>query len=104
MNNLINIFKILSDETRFRILLLLKEESLCVCELCDILETAQPTISKNLSKLKDLGYVSDKRKDKYVFYELNNIELLNKILSDILDSSNLSPVIESDRKKLKDDS
>ena len=77
MNQLTNIFKILSDETRLRILLLLYNEELCVCELSGILNVPQPKISKNLSKLRDMNLVTDIRKEKFVFYSLKTE---NKIL------------------------
>ncbi len=42
MNTLINTFKLLSDETRLRIILLLQQEELCVCQLTGILDISQP--------------------------------------------------------------
>ncbi|NCC79781.1 MAG: ArsR family transcriptional regulator, partial [Clostridia bacterium] len=50
MNDLLNIFKTLSDETRLRIVMLLHHDELCVCEMSGILDVSQPTISKGLSK------------------------------------------------------
>ena len=71
MNDLINIFKMLSDETRLRIIIALYHKDLCVCQLTGILELSQPKVSKNLSKLKDLKLVKDDRKDKFVVYSLS---------------------------------
>lgn len=81
MNQLTNIFKILSDENRLRMVVLLYQEELCVCELSGILNIPQPRISQNLSKLRDLNLVDDERKEKFVFYSLKKE---NKILTDIL--------------------
>ena len=72
MNQLTNIFKILSDETRLRIIILLYQEELCVCELSGILDVPQPKISKNLAKFRDMNLVVDERKDKFVFYSLKD--------------------------------
>ena len=72
MNQLINLFKLLSDESRLRIIMMLYHQELCVCQLTGILELSQPTISKNLSKLRDLNLVKDTRKEKFV---LKNIFL-----------------------------
>ena len=72
MNQLINVFKLLSDETRFRIILLLKDNQLCVCQITGILEISQPKASKALSKLRDLNLVTDERRDKFVYYTLND--------------------------------
>jgi len=81
MDPLTNIFKLLSDETRLRILILLYQEELCVCQLSGVLGVPQPRISQNLSKFRDTGLVTDERKEKYVFYSLKRE---NKILMDIL--------------------
>lgn len=70
MADFISLFKLLSDETRLRILMLLQEEPLCVCQLSGILAIPQPKISKGLSKLKDLNVVFDTRKEKFVWYAL----------------------------------
>lgn len=64
-------------------LVLLYCEKLCVCELCGILNVSQPAISKNLSKLRDLGLVDDERQEKYVFYSLRRD---NVVLADILEN------------------
>ncbi len=72
MNTILNTFKLLSDETRLRIILLLNQEELCVCQLTGILDISQPKASKALSKLRDLNLVIDNRKEKFVYYSLNN--------------------------------
>jgi len=82
MNQLTSIFKLLSDETRLRMLMLLYQEALCVCELSGIIEVPQPRISKNLSKLRDLDLVTDERKEKFVFYTLKRD---NKVLVNTLE-------------------
>lgn len=71
MDQIINRYKALSDETRLRILMVLLRRELCVCQLQGILEEAQPKISKHLRKLKDLGVVRDDRKDQFIYYSLN---------------------------------
>ena len=81
MDRLISIFKLLSDETRLRMLILLYQEELCVCQLSGVLDVPQPRISQNLSKFRDMGLVIDERKEKYVFYSLKRG---NKVLMDIL--------------------
>jgi len=101
MNQLTQTFKILSDETRLRIIMLLYQEDLCVCEICGILDIPQPRISKNLSKLRDLNIVSDKRKEKFVFYSINkNNAIINHILSHVSDTITLYPMLLDDKKRL----
>jgi len=87
MERLTNFFKLLSDETRLRILILLFHKRLCVCELCGIMEEAQPKISKHLAKLRDLGLVKDDRQEQFIFYSLNlNNQLYKNILQNIVEN------------------
>lgn len=62
--------RILGDETRLRIVRLLKEESLNVGELMGILGLAQPTVSKHLAELRRVGLVEVERASGYSFYRL----------------------------------
>jgi len=70
MRSLVNLFKALSDETRLRILNLLLERELCVCELMDALQMPQPRISHQLRILKDAGLILDRREGKWIIYAL----------------------------------
>ena len=102
MNQLTSLFKILSDETRLRILFLLYQEELCVCQLTGILKMTQPKISKSLSKLRDLGLVSDDRREKFVYYSLKReSKALMKILEDLDQDIFSYPVLLEDRKGLE---
>lgn len=97
MNELLNIFKTLSDETRLRIVMLLHFDELCVCEIGGILDVPQPTISKGLSKLRDLNLVVDTRKEKYVYYRLREDNLiLQNIISDISGNLDQYPRLKED--------
>ncbi len=71
MDKLINFYKMLSDETRLRIIVLLHHEELCVCEICGILSLSQPKVSKHLAKLRDMGFIKDTRKEQFISYRLN---------------------------------
>ncbi len=70
MRSLVNLFKALSDGTRLRILNLLLERELCVCELMDVLKMSQPRISHQLRILKDAGLIADRREGKWMVYAL----------------------------------
>ncbi len=65
------IFKMLTDETRIRILNILKETDLCVCEVQAILEISQTNASKHLNKLKGAGLITDEKKSQWAYYYLN---------------------------------
>lgn len=101
MNQLTSIFKLLSDETRLRMMVLLYQQELCVCQLSGILDAPQPRISKNLSKLRDLNLVSDVRKDKFVYYSLRTENLLlMQTLKAILDNIDTTPQLRADQARL----
>lgn len=99
--NITPIFKLLSDETRFRVIYLLSKEELCVCELCGILDEAQPKISKILSKLRDLDLVSDIRRERFIFYSLKGTHgLLDNTMTYIDDHINEYPQLRIDSERL----
>ncbi len=99
MEDVLKIFKLLSDETRFRIINLLNENDLCVCQITGILDIPQPKVSKALSKMKDLNIVTDKREDKYVYYSLNNNDLIKYII-DYMKLNNHN-ILEKDIENIK---
>lgn len=100
MEQLLNIYKILSDETRLRMVILLAQKELCVCELSHILQVSQPNVSKNLSKLRDLNLVTTERKEKFISYELKTENvILTRIVKDILDNLNDYPQLVMDQRR-----
>lgn len=100
---LVQITKALSDETRIRMLNLLKEGDLCVCELEALLDLNQSNASRHLNKLTNVKILDYYKKAKYVYYKLVEdttkqhpfiIELLNNELCKI-------ELCKSDMEKLK---
>jgi ArsR family transcriptional regulator len=70
MKELKQIYKALSCETRLRILALLTEGELCVCELMEVLQLPQSTVSRNLASLRNANLVSDRREGVSIYYQL----------------------------------
>jgi len=70
MDNYINKYRALSDETRMRIMFLLNysHEVLCVCEIMDSLNISQYNVSRHLKILETAGLVKGKKKGTWVFY------------------------------------
>lgn len=64
-------FKALGDETRLKIMLMLSEQEMCVCEILDRLKISQPAVSHHLKILKQAGIVKDSREGKWIYYSLN---------------------------------
>ncbi len=66
-------FKLLSDETRVRCLLIIaRETQVCVGELTLALNESQPKISRHLALLRSSGVVVDVRQGQWVFYRLSS--------------------------------
>ncbi len=63
--------KACADDTRLRIISLLREKELTVKEMCAALSASQPTVSKHLSRLRLLKIVYDHRQGNQVYYALN---------------------------------
>ena len=64
------IFKALSDENRIRILRLLKGGEKCACKLLEELNISQPTLSHHMKILCDAGIVSGRREGKWTHYSI----------------------------------
>ena len=68
--NLVQIYRCLCDETRLRILHLLKQGPLCVCHFQDILQLPQVAVSKHLAYLRRTGMVEARRHEQWMIYSL----------------------------------
>ena len=102
MDKLIDFFKLLSDETRLRIMVLLYHNDFCVCQLTGITGISQPNVSKHLARLRDMGLVKDERREQYTYYSLNIDEKLFKdILGKIVEDVTEYPVLKLDLEKSK---
>lgn len=65
------VFRAFADETRLRILNLLKQkEELCVCELIEVLHMGQSKVSRHLAYLKRAGLVQDRKEGLWSYYSL----------------------------------
>lgn len=64
-------FKALSDNTRRKILDLLKEKDMTAGDIADYFQITKPSISHHLSILKQAGLVTDERKGQFIYYSLN---------------------------------
>ena len=70
MREFLPITKALSDETRLRLLMALREDELCVCQLIDLLHLAPSTVSKHMALLQQAGLVERRKQGRWHFYRL----------------------------------
>jgi DNA-binding transcriptional ArsR family regulator len=68
MKSITTIFRLLSDELRIRILMLLQKKELSVCQIMGITGASQPLVSRNLSLLSGGGFLVERRAGKLRYY------------------------------------
>lgn len=70
-SSLSKVVQLAGNEVRMKILwLIYHEESLCVCDLSDVLEMKIPAVSQHLRKLKDAGLLASRREGTVIFYNI----------------------------------
>ncbi len=79
INNLSELFKLVGDPTRLRIMLLLQDHELCVCDIADALKMGQSAISHQLRLLRGARLVKFRKEGKSAFYSLDDAHVLNLI-------------------------
>jgi len=72
LNDVTKVFKALSDSNRIRIIEMITDKAMCVCEITSILGLATSTVSKHLSILRDAGIIEDEKDGKWVNYRLKS--------------------------------
>ncbi|MDQ0203594.1 ArsR/SmtB family transcription factor [Pectinatus haikarae] len=86
MEKLVEVLKALSDETRLRILNLLYERELCVCDVMETLQITQAKASRHLIYMKNAGLVKDRRQAQWSYYTMQKGKHLNFIDSLVYDN------------------
>jgi ArsR family transcriptional regulator len=72
MKEFIKVMKALSDSKRVKIVKMLQHKKMCVCEIREALQIAQPSVSKHLKILEDAGLVEREKDGQWVDYFLTN--------------------------------
>ena len=77
-----DLFSVIGDSTRCKILFALRQNPMCVCDLANVLSMTKSSISHQLNKMKTTGLVKCSRSGKHIFYSLDD-----KHIFDILDTA-----------------
>ena len=103
MQDVLDVLKALSDESRVRILLALQDDELCVCQLIELLGLAPSTVSKHLSILRNARLVESRKDGRWIFYQLSRktrfpiqVQLFRLVAKSLTDSVQAA----ADRKRL----
>lgn len=94
-------FRALADANRLRILALVQDAPLCVCQLMAILDISQSTVSKHLAILKEAGLVGEGQQGKRSFYHLTTYfpsELAEAVVKRVIEELRNSPELAEGRK------
>jgi ArsR family transcriptional regulator len=78
MNNLVKLFRVLGDETRLRILRLLRREELNVQEVVEVLRMVQSRVSHHLKGLREAGLIADRREGTWTYYRLRRTDEMDE--------------------------
>jgi ArsR family transcriptional regulator, arsenate/arsenite/antimonite-responsive transcriptional repressor len=82
---MVDIFKALSEESRLRILSLLLENEMCVCEIESALKMTQSNASRHLTALKNCGILESYKEAQWAYYRISaRFKLENEELWDYL--------------------
>lgn len=99
---LVEILKALADETRLRIVNILKNGEFCVCDIENSLNINQSNASKHLNKLKSNKIIVATKKAQWVYYSINYNFLMNyPFIDELLKKSLNDEVFTKDLKNLK---
>ncbi len=95
--------KAASDPTRARILKMLEDGEMCVCQIIAILGLSQSTVSKHLFLLRAAGFVRDRKDKKWIYYAIENEPdnaFAGRVLKSLRKWMNDDPVILADRARM----
>jgi ArsR family transcriptional regulator len=104
MRELVLMAKALSDPSRVRILIALREHELCVCELCDSLAMTQSTLSTHLQVIRQAELISARKEGKWMYYRIaSGAEgLLGQLFQSFSSALKKDLMLSRDAKNLKD--
>jgi len=102
MQDLMNIFKAISEETRLRILKLLEHGELCVCDIVAALDMVQPKVSFHLNVLKEAGFLKDRKQGRWTHYSIDDSDFFRRSLLLSVFERIPKEALAEDRRRLAD--
>ncbi|MEJ2085606.1 MAG: metalloregulator ArsR/SmtB family transcription factor [Acidobacteriota bacterium] len=105
MRDFLAVTKALSDETRVRLLLALRDEERCLCQLIDLLNLAPSTISKHMKLLHDARLVEMRKEGRWHFYRVarkHESKSVEHVLAWAIETLADEPTISDDQRRLRE--
>jgi len=101
LSRYVDTLNLLGDESRLRLCALLRERELCVTDLVRVTGIAQPRVSTHLGRLREAGFVRDRRKGAQSFYALAADTLPGAVRACLDEAvSSRDATLEGDQKRL----
>jgi len=97
MKTIVQILRILSDENRLRIIGLLADKKLCVCEIAFVLKITPAAVSRHLKRMKVVGLVESEQQGYWTNYFLIRNNKVQSILKEIEHWLDADKVISEDK-------
>jgi ArsR family transcriptional regulator len=101
VKHFVKVMKALSDPNRVKIIKMLQHKKMCVCEMQAALQIAQPTVSKHLKILEDVGLITFRKEGVWVNYQLADgrsspyaASILGNLRHWLEDDSELAEIVE----------
>ena len=97
--------KALADEQRVRMLLALRRQELCVCQIVELVGLATSTVSKHMSILKQARLVESRKEGRWMYYRLPSDdapELVRQAMGWVFEHLGNDPCILRDEQKLEE--
>jgi DNA-binding transcriptional ArsR family regulator len=104
VHEILSITKALSDETRVRALLSLKEGELCLCQIIEVIGLAPSTVSKHMNVLHQARLVQRRKRGRWHFYQLADGEdapAAKRALAWIVSELRYDPRIARDAERIR---
>ena len=99
MNSAPSFFRALGDDTRWRIVRLVVDRALCVCELSDILGMPQSSVSSHVQIIRKAGLLESERCGKWTYFRIHRKHL--PLLTHLIETLPSDPNHKTDLKKAK---
>ncbi len=101
MQATVQILKALAESNRLRMVMMLRERPLCVCEICAVLDISVSTISAHLRQLSHAGLVEGHKEGRWVTYELRADEATQGLLEWLAARLAVEPLVAADRRAVR---
>lgn len=75
MKGIVGFSRALADPTRWRIISLVMDEAMCVCELADILGMPQSTLSSHVQIIRKAGLLESEKREKWTYFRIDRTVL-----------------------------